>query len=205
MMDLYAEVGVGKEASKEQIKKAYRKRSKETHPDLHPGDDAAKEKFGALTKAYGILSDDEKRRRYDAGEDPEKISKVITDRDIALASVLQLFFQVLEQMDPDHNNVFAVMTQMVSRGIQGFHCEIDLLEKKNKKLEKIKGRISNTKGQENIFVKSLEATIRGNKDFQETQQKQIRIAEISIEIIDDYKYEVAPVIFTWASFGGVLP
>ena len=63
--DYYEVLGVSKGASGEEIKKAFRKMSKKYHPDLHPGDKEAEEKFKEVNEAYQVLSDDEKRRRYD--------------------------------------------------------------------------------------------------------------------------------------------
>lgn len=72
--DYYAVLGVEKNASAEEIKKAYRKNAMKYHPDRNPGDKDAEEKFKALGEAYEILSDQEKRSRYDqfgfAGVDP---------------------------------------------------------------------------------------------------------------------------------------
>ena len=68
MRDLYEILGVARTASDKEIKSAYRKLAKELHPDLHPGKKDVEEKFKEVSAAYGLLSDVEKRRRYDAGE-----------------------------------------------------------------------------------------------------------------------------------------
>ena len=72
--DYYAVLGVDKSAAEADIKKAYRKLAKEYHPDLHPGDKTAEAKFKELNEAYEVLSDADKRARYDqyghAGVDP---------------------------------------------------------------------------------------------------------------------------------------
>ena len=66
--DLYAALGVARDATAEEIRKAYRKIAKSSHPDLNPGDKAAEARFKAAQAAYDILGDPEKRGRYDRGE-----------------------------------------------------------------------------------------------------------------------------------------
>src|SRR5579863_5776594 len=65
---LYEVLGVKRDASADEIRKAYRKLAKEFHPDLNPGKPAAEARFKAVTAANDILSDPEKRGRYDRGE-----------------------------------------------------------------------------------------------------------------------------------------
>ncbi len=63
--DYYEVLGVSKDASADEIKKAYRKLALKYHPDRNPGDKAAEEKFKEAAEAYDVLSDETKRKRYD--------------------------------------------------------------------------------------------------------------------------------------------
>ena len=72
--DYYEVLGVSKDASADDIKKAYRKAAMKYHPDRNPGDKTAEEKFKEINEAYEVLSDADKKARYDqygfAGVDP---------------------------------------------------------------------------------------------------------------------------------------
>lgn len=63
--DYYRTLGVGREASSGEIKKAYKKLARKFHPDLNPGDKAAESRFKEISEAYEVLSDPQKRQKYD--------------------------------------------------------------------------------------------------------------------------------------------
>lgn len=63
--DYYEVLGVSRDASEAELKKAYRQLAKKYHPDMHPGDAEAEAKFKEASEAYGVLSDADKRRQYD--------------------------------------------------------------------------------------------------------------------------------------------
>ena len=63
--DYYKSLGVSKDASQAEIKKAYRKLARQFHPDANKGDQSAEERFKEISEAYGVLSDESKRKEYD--------------------------------------------------------------------------------------------------------------------------------------------
>ena len=68
MKDPYAVLGIPRTASRDDIKKAYRKLAKELHPDVNPGNKAVEQRFKEVSAAYNLLSDQDKRAKFDRGE-----------------------------------------------------------------------------------------------------------------------------------------
>src|SRR5450432_1466131 len=63
--DYYKILGVSKDADQKEVRKAYRKLARKYHPDVNPGDTAAEEQFKEMNEANEVLSDPEKRKKYD--------------------------------------------------------------------------------------------------------------------------------------------
>ena len=66
--NLYTTLGISKGATDDEVRKAYRRLAKTCHPDTNPGDKAAEERFKSISRAYAILGESDKRKRYDRGQ-----------------------------------------------------------------------------------------------------------------------------------------
>ncbi len=108
MANPYDTLGVKPDASHDAIRKAYRKAAKETHPDLNPGKPEAEKRFKAISSAYDIIGDAEKRKRFDAGDidetGAERRSERQTDRPADRRSERQPerhYYREYAEADPD--------------------------------------------------------------------------------------------------------
>lgn len=110
--DYYKELGVSPNATDDEIKKAFRKLARKTHPDVHPGDKDAEARFKRVNEAYEVLHDPNNRRDYDAMYSPEipegtsvpqwqQPDTGSTTRRHANIDPLDLFYQVMQQMEQE--------------------------------------------------------------------------------------------------------
>lgn len=91
MNDYYADLGVARDASAEDIKRAYRRAARRLHPDVNPGPDA-EEQFKKVSQAYDVLSDPEKRRNYDRGADPYADGAAGFGQGFSFSDIMDAFF-----------------------------------------------------------------------------------------------------------------
>lgn len=89
-VDYYKILGVDKNIPQKDVRAAYRKRAKQFHPDLHPNDPKAKAKFQALNEAYDVISDPDKRAKYDpnSGRMRRLMNRLAMDLEASAAVVL---------------------------------------------------------------------------------------------------------------------
>ena len=80
MADYYSLLKIRRDATQDEVKRAYRRLARELHPDVNP-DPETQERFKEITQAYEVLSDTDKRRMYDMGVDPFASSRVLVRRD----------------------------------------------------------------------------------------------------------------------------
>ena len=91
MNDYYADLGVARDASPEDIKRAYRKAARRLHPDVNPGAEA-EEQFKKVSQAYDVLSDPEKKQSYDMGSDPYGAGAAGFGQGFSFSDIMDAFF-----------------------------------------------------------------------------------------------------------------
>lgn len=91
MNDYYGDLGVSRDATAEDIKRAYRKAARRLHPDVNPGPEA-EEQFKKVSQAYDVLSDPDKRRTYDMGADPYASGAAGFGQGFSFSDIMDAFF-----------------------------------------------------------------------------------------------------------------
>ncbi len=186
MTDLYKIIGVIKEATAAEIKKAYYKMANIHHPDK--GGDT--DKFKEIAIAYSVLSDEEKRKRYDDGEDVENINRPEDSFENKVYGVILNVFMDLVQKSIEHGssqNLVKAMTDVFTNIDNKLQDKIKSTERSIKKYDKVMGRITKVNGTENIFTQALTQKIANfNKEIS-TLKEDSKVAVRAKEIIKEYK------------------
>ncbi len=91
MNDYYADLGVSRDATADEIKRAYRRAARTLHPDVNPSPEA-EEQFKKVSQAYDVLSDADKRRQYDSGSDPYAAGAAGFGQGFSFSDIMDAFF-----------------------------------------------------------------------------------------------------------------
>lgn len=190
MTSLYEILGIGKEATSEDIKEAYRRKAMENHPDK--GGDP--EKFKCVDQAYKILSNGSKRKRYDNGESVESIEKAmctISQEQEALKMVLEIFNAIIGQtgIDIDRQDIFNLMRQSIRANQTNIRSEKTKLESNIKRCETVTKRIKK-KGNSDLFIQFLNNYIKECRDAISRLDNIIKLGDDGLKLIEGCEYEV---------------
>jgi DnaJ-class molecular chaperone len=186
VMSLYEDLGVTKDSTEEEFKKAYRKKAAQHHPDREGG---SHEEFVKVKKAYEVLSDPEKRAHYDqTGEEEKAAGPNVYE------IILNVFSQVAENNDVVHVNLLKVVSDHFKHQRRKANTDIEKLRRTGKKW-RIVGRKIKVKTGANPVLNMA------NQKRKEICQQYIALRgarvmiDTAIEIMDGWEYhnETAPV------------
>lgn len=179
MKNYYEILGVSKDATEQEIKKAYRKLAKEHHPDVG-GEEA---RFKEIQHAYDVLSDKEKRGRYDAGEDVEQPQN--TRETQARMFLYTLFEQCIDKYGVT-KDPFKAMRESVYENIRNLDREITKQEKRRDRFELAKSKIE--KGE--AFIACASAIVKACISMIESLEAEKETGRLMLEMLEDTSFLV---------------
>lgn len=179
--DLYSMLGVDKKAPVSEIKRAYYKLSKEFHPDV--GGDP--EVFQKLSQAYNILSDEGKRAQYDAGANPDDLSRDRLD-ELANTALATLFEDVIRKGDPKYTHYKRDMIEGLDARRKGLKQDLKSLKLQKERHEIILSRL---RGTSDMFRNILEDKIKGCDLKKFDIEHAIRVLDHAEKKIENFGYE----------------
>lgn len=190
-IDLYAQLGLPRDATKAAIRAAYRKLAKAAHPD----GGGSQQKFGALTKAHDILTDDERRAKYNATGDESE--KAIDNAQAAmLENACQLLMQAMSQcvsnnIEPEQARLLEMMQAIGSEALAEINENRGKWATAAKRLKKLQGRFkpkASAKNKENRLEAMISGQIAGHEQQARNLDRMEENLKAALEFIKDYDF-----------------
>lgn len=184
--DPYGTLGVSATASEADVKRAFRRRAKESHPD-HGG---TREEFEAVKSAHLVLSDPEKRKRYDETGDAGDDNREPTVREKATKSIAELLTAIINQdkigLDTD---VIAVMREQVGNEILEMTAKRKTVEAKKNRAERIAKKLKRKTKGENLLTRMAEDRARSMELQIAKINKMVGVLDEMTIILRDYAFD----------------
>lgn len=177
-MSLYEDLGVSKDADKETIKRAYRKRVHKAHPDKGGNP----QEFHAIQKAYDVLGDDARRAHYDAHGTDGQLDR----QGMLMQRLAALMMQLIEQGDPDRVDIVTRMREQLDAGRAHTQDEIRKQEARIVKYERTKKRLKKKGSGENLLAQMLDGQIGAVRRGIEMGKSEISNIGDMLKILDNY-------------------
>ncbi len=183
--DLYATLGVDKKASSEEIKKAFRRKAKKHHPDTNPGDKEATKHFQEIVLANKILSDPDKRSRYDqTGDTSDQPDNKIAN----LVSILSQVFQntlgsLLEQhKEPKYQDMIQEMKNWITKHLAELAENKKMLAQSKTIIEPMLPKFKVQKSQENLMQEVVKW------EMEKLDREIARLVQVEVKMLEALEY-----------------
>jgi curved DNA-binding protein CbpA len=191
---LYELLGVKPDATVAQIRKGHRDASKACHPDAHPGDVAAAERFKEVQYAFEVLSDPLRRKRYDAtGRIGRELDHPDHDAMEMIGSMLGSLIQELVdgQGDPARVCIVAALKKMLKlRGAELEKGRKELVRKKER-LEYLAKRFTVDQGKQNVLGSMISGPVKRIPEALADLDRQLATIERATAIVAEHRFKVA--------------
>jgi len=192
--DLYRELGVDKKASKKEIKKAFRKKAKEAHPDKG----GKREEFESLQHAYTVLINDSMRKQYDETGDDSAPKRPAEEQSIAV--FINVVMSILREQP--HTDVLATakeaLCQERDRMIQEIRNNKGLIEMKRDQAS----RFSRIDGGESLVSNALNHSADELEGLNNGLSQRVKVVECAINLTREYRYSFKKVARAgWSTTG----
>ena len=183
---LYNILGINPKDKKATIKKAYRNKSKIHHPDKGGNS----KEFGLISKAYQILMDDDKRERYDKGEDVDSMLKAKNDNDESINIIANFLIKVLKETCPINNDIIKLVKINIEKAIsktdECIKNQNNLKDKFDICISKLKHKRKNKKDiVVHILNGRIDEILKNIEDFEKSKAQ----FEKAYTIMKDYDYD----------------
>lgn len=192
--DLYKTLGVRRNATPAQIAKKYRDKAKACHPDTHPDDPGAAEKFKEIQRAFSVLSDPERRARYDATGDastnlPDNVGAEAIE---CLRSVMHSILQriVASGGNPSHKDIVILMRDSISGSLLDARLSVGNFEKSKAAIQDAASRFEVEPGHVNLLAGLALGPIGAIDEQIASLKKQTACQERALAMLKFYSYNV---------------
>lgn len=159
------------------------RRAQRAHPDKEGG---SAEKFHAVQLAYDVLSDEERRKRYDETGEAQEAPQAQQ----AVQVISNMVIQFVDAADLDHDDMVEAMKRTVAGQMERSADEISRLREKIKKRERALRRIRHRGQGVNILAAALNADLKGIERAIKSMERDIALGELVLKMLNDYGYEV---------------
>ena len=192
MIDLYAVLGIKKDASKDEIKGAYRRKAKEHHPDS--GSKPSSDAFNAATKAYRLLSDDARRRDYDETGNAEDATLDDPLLAKAMGFMSMAFNAVMDRPDVLSINLPLALERALNDTLNKATANVAAGEKELRKMQRAKEKLKRKKDRngDDHIMRLLDIAITGIQRPLDGAKLDVSAIRKAIELLDAGGYEFTP-------------
>lgn len=187
MKTAYSVLGVGQQATQQEIKQAYRKKAQQLHPDRDTGDHEA---FQDLQWAYNILGHEDTRAYYDrSGQEPQRAPD---HESVGIAIIAEHFGNwvnlVMENSYPANSDAIDYVRRKIEANVELGRSHVVSLENQRKKLEKISGKFTMADSENNMFNAHIQELITKANQMIDQNNLQIRAHDYARELLNDAVY-----------------